>query len=190
VEVADQTGAVLVTIDVNDITGIRRSGSSVTINRQHGDPVTLECASLDDAGRLEATVRPHIADATAETRAGRERAGHGLRLATMILALVLMIPVFLQSCAASIGGSLGDDEDLSGAAGLGIFTAFLFLLGGALVLAFPRVATGLFITAAVFAFIGAAAAQFTDLYVWGIVAIVLAAMAYFGHRKRRQATAT
>lgn len=189
VEVTSPDGDVLETVDINDMVSVTRSGQTVTIQRRDGSTTELTGASLDDAGRLEATLRPHLATgAEAAGAAGQQdKPGQGWRIATLIVSLVLMTAVFFQSCAASVGGSLSDDEDLSGAAGLGILVGFLFLFGGAFVLPFPRVSMVLFAVAAAFALIGGVSSEFTDLIVWAVIALGLGAMSYMGYRARRKA---
>jgi hypothetical protein len=50
-----------------------------------------------------------------------------LRIAITIISLLLMVVVAFQSCAASVGGSLGNDRATSAAAaGIGLIVALLF----------------------------------------------------------------
>ena len=48
-----------------------------------------------------------------------------MRIAITIISLLLMVVVAFQSCAASVGGSLGNDRATS-AAGIGLIVALLF----------------------------------------------------------------
>lgn len=57
VEVMDPAGAVLETVDANDIKEVQRKGETVTIKRRKGKDVVLRAVSLDDAGRLEGVLR-------------------------------------------------------------------------------------------------------------------------------------
>lgn len=56
VEISAPDGSVWETLDVKDIREVRRQGQAVTIRRTKGKDVTLQGATLDDAGRLEAAL--------------------------------------------------------------------------------------------------------------------------------------
>lgn len=106
----------------------------------------------------------------------------------MVIALVLTLVVGVQSCAVAVGGGLdggSDGEDLAAGGAVGVLVAFLYLLGGAFALGLPKVSMILFIIAGVLAFLGAATG-FSDLVFWGIVALALAAMSYFGVKEKRR----
>lgn len=112
-----------------------------------------------------------------------------MRIATLILSLILAMVVLLQSCAAAIGESLEESssgEESSGAASVGFLVFLLWIVGAAFVLAKPRVSLIVFCIAAPLAFIGGAAGDFGDLYVWGVVSLIFAAMSYGGMRELRK----
>lgn len=109
-----------------------------------------------------------------------------MRLAVLIISLCLVALVGLQSCSVMVGGSLSNNEDLSGSGALGVFVSFLFLLGGAFVMGFPKVSMIIFTIAAFFGFIGASASDFSDLYIWSSVSIILAILSFFGSNEKRK----
>ena len=107
-----------------------------------------------------------------------------MRVATLILALFLMIIIGFQSCAATVGGGLGDQALGEGGA-VGVLVTFLYLIAAAFVLAKPIVSVVVFSLAAVIALMGGTTTPFADLIVWGVVAAALAVMSYFGMRELR-----
>lgn len=109
-----------------------------------------------------------------------------MRIATMILALLLMLMVGLQSCAVSFGGELGSDEGMAQGGAVGILVALLFMVGGAFALPFPLVSLISFSGAALFAVAAAATTPFSDLSFWAIAALVLAGMSFFGILEKRK----
>ena len=123
-----------------------------------------------------------------------------MRIAVLIIGLVLMFVIGVQSCSVTVGGEVvtglseteeerEEGEDLSAGGGAGIVVALLYLLGSALVFAKAKLSMWLFIVAAAVAFIGATTG-FTDLVVWGVVALGLAGMCYMAARKDREPRAT
>jgi hypothetical protein len=115
-----------------------------------------------------------------------------MRLAVTILSLLLMLVVGLQSCAASVGGSLSSNQATSSAAAVGMLVALLFLVGGAFAIAYPLVSLVSFVLAGLFALVGgtSSVSDFKDLQVWGFVALILALLSYFGVREKRRRVAT
>src|SRR5215212_11487961 len=110
-----------------------------------------------------------------------------MRIATLILGLILMVVVGLQSCAVSLGGSLGESEKMSQGGSVGIFLAFLFLIGAAFALVFPLVSLIAFLLGGLFGVAAGATTPFSDLTIWGIVSSVLAVFIFFGWRGKRRA---
>ena len=108
-----------------------------------------------------------------------------MRIATLVIGLVLVIGLFLQSVV--VGGlseAAGNDES-SSAAAVGVLMALLWVFGCALVIPLPRVAMVLFALAGVCGL--AAAANFPDLAIWGVISLVLALFSFFGWRGKRTA---
>jgi hypothetical protein len=117
-----------------------------------------------------------------------------VRLATLIISLVLSFGLFIQSLVVSFGGSVGEEfaqssaerqeaEQLSGAAGLGIVSALLWLVGAAFVMSRPKVAVWLYGIAAPL-LLGAGAAGFTDGFIWAFVSTGFALMSWRGVKER------
>jgi hypothetical protein len=104
----------------------------------------------------------------------------------MVIALALTVVVFLQSCAVSIGGSLGEDEDMSGGGGLGVLMSLAWIVGAGLVLNKPRAAVWAFGIGAVLGLLGATAGGFPDLWIWTAVSVIFAAMSWRGITEKEE----
>ncbi|MCB4767312.1 hypothetical protein LGR54_01730 [Ancylobacter sp. Lp-2] len=107
-----------------------------------------------------------------------------MRIAVLIIALSLTIIVALQSCAVGFGGNLGGREEVSAAGGAGFLVALLFALGAAFAMGYPKVSMAVFAVAALIAF--GFSGAFSDLKVWGIVALLLTGLSYMGSRELRR----
>ena len=105
-----------------------------------------------------------------------------MRVATMIIALVLMLVVGAQSCTVMVGGEMTGDEGIAEGGAVGILLTLMFLIGAAFSMAKPMVSVISFAIAAVLEFAAGATTDFSDMSVWGGVAAVLAVMSFFGHR--------
>jgi hypothetical protein len=105
--------------------------------------------------------------------------GRAVRIATMVLSLILMLVVGAQSCAVSIGDSLGNAKASTQSGVIGLLIAFLFLVAGAFALSFPLV-SGLF------GLIAESTTSFSDLTIWGVVSLILAVFSFFGWREKRR----
>ena len=57
-----------------------------------------------------------------------------MRIATMIISLILMLVVGAQSCAVSLGDAALQTKAAEQGGPIGLFMAFLFLIGGAFAL--------------------------------------------------------
>ena len=109
-----------------------------------------------------------------------------MRLAVTIISLGLMLVIGFQSCAATVGGSLGQNQSTSSAGAMGFFVVFLFLIAGAFAMSFPIVSVVAFVLAATVALAAGLSSDFADLAIWGFVALILAVMSYFGHREKQR----
>src|SRR5215211_3949662 len=85
----------------------------------------------------------------------------------MIISLILMLVVGAQSCAVSLGDAALNTKAATQGGPIGLFMAFLFLVGGAFALAFPFVSVLAFFFAGIFGIAGGASTSFGDLTVWG-----------------------
>ncbi|MGH3090297.1 MAG: hypothetical protein ACRDSJ_23685 [Rubrobacteraceae bacterium] len=111
-----------------------------------------------------------------------------MRIATTIISLFLMLIVGLQSCVVAFGGTLSGDESLSGGGAIGMFVAFLFLLGGAFAISFPVVSLSAFVLSAVLSLAVGVGSEFADMAIWAFVAFILAVMSFFGMREKKRNT--
>jgi hypothetical protein len=109
-----------------------------------------------------------------------------MRIATLIIGLVLMLGVFVQSLIAAAGGSLASDKDLQNAAAWGILVALGYLVGSALVVAKPRFSMWTFATVGLIGILAGATSAFSDLIVWGSIALILAAVSWRGSIEKRR----
>jgi hypothetical protein len=109
-----------------------------------------------------------------------------MRIATMILALILMLIVGFQSCAVTVGDEVVGEKTSQQGGPLGIFMALLFLVGGAFALALPLVSLVAFILAGLVGLAGGATTSFTDLSIWGWVSLALAVLSFFARREKRK----
>lgn len=109
-----------------------------------------------------------------------------VRIATTVVALVLMLVIGLQSCAVYAGGSVLKEDATAQGGALGILLTLLFLVGGAFALGLPTVSLVVFVLAGLLGLLGGLTSGFPDLTIWGVVALVLAVLSYFGRREKRR----
>ncbi len=112
-----------------------------------------------------------------------------MRIAVTILSLGLMLIVGFQSCAATVGGNMGQDQSTATAGAMGFFVVFLFLIAAAFAISFPIVSVAMFLIAGTIAIAAGLSSEFADLAIWGFVALGLAVMSYFGHREKKRKVA-
>lgn len=113
-----------------------------------------------------------------------------MRIAVLIISLCLVMIIGVQSCAVGVGAELMADEDTAAGGAAGIMVAFLFVLGAAFALGKPTVSAIMFGIAAVTGFSVGASTEFTDMSIWGGVALVLGIMSLLGRRELRKKAAT
>lgn len=109
-----------------------------------------------------------------------------MRIAAMILSLVLMFGVGFQSCTLAVGSEVSGDKATSAVGGAGIFVTVLFLIGGAFVLGKPDVSVVAFALAAALAFGAGTGQGIGPLFGWGVIALGLAILSFFGRRELRK----
>ena len=109
-----------------------------------------------------------------------------MRIAVLIIGLCLTGIVGLQSCTVLLGNHLARDQAAAQGGAVGMFVAFLFVLGSAFALGLPRLSAALFALAGLFGVTAGNTTGFHDLRIWGFVALALAVMAYFGSRELRR----
>ena len=81
---------------------------------------------------------------------------------------------------------MGQDQSTANAGAMGFFVVFLFLIAGAFAMSFPIVSVVCFVLAATVALAAGFSSDFSDLAVWGFVALGLAVLSYFGHREKQR----
>lgn len=111
VDLTDAAGAPVEVIDRNDIKETQRKGNAVTIKRRKGKDITIECASLDDAGRLEMALRgTFAAGAPPVPVTTKKGGGFGRFLMFGCGGLIGLVVLILIIVAATSGGG-GSDTD-------------------------------------------------------------------------------
>jgi hypothetical protein len=115
-----------------------------------------------------------------------------MRIAVLIISLILMLLVGLQSCAIFALSGVSSKPDTAAGGAVGVFVAFMFLLGAAFVLKFPFVSVIAFGLGGVAGLAAGATTSFSDMTMWGYAGLILAALsfvAFLGGRRRKQAPA-
>lgn len=105
-----------------------------------------------------------------------------MRITVLILALVLMIPMAMQSLAAYSLARLTGDENLIAVCFLGLVVALLWVIGAAIVLPAPRASAVVFGLAMAIAYL--ISGIYGDMLIWGTISLALMIMAYMGHRQK------
>ncbi|MBB4114574.1 uncharacterized membrane protein YjfL (UPF0719 family) [Rhizobium sp. BK226] len=111
-----------------------------------------------------------------------------MKIAVGIIGIFLGLLVLMQSCAVTAGSGLLQDKATGGAGAIGMLVGLLFFIAGAFSFALPLVGAIMFTLAAAFAFIASTSGSFSDITIWGFIALVLAVMSFFTWRsaKRKQ----
>ncbi len=108
-----------------------------------------------------------------------------MRVATLILALIFMIPLTVQSCAIMGLGGIAGQSQTAGAGLIGIVMALLWIVGAAFALGKPTVSVVMFALAGLFGWMLGATSRFSDLNIWAIASVILAVLSFFGRRELR-----
>ncbi len=106
-----------------------------------------------------------------------------MRKATLIIGLIFMIIILVQSFVVGMGGELFEDFTLSQGGAIGRLVGILFGAGAAFVLSKPFASMIIYVVAALMALIAAFPTGYGDLFLWGIVAVVLAVLSFFSRRE-------
>lgn len=110
-----------------------------------------------------------------------------MRTAVGIIALILGLMVFLQSCTVTMGSGLAQNEAMGQAGAVGVLVGVAFFIGGAFAFGLPVVSMVVFAVASIMGFSAGADGQFGDLSIWGGAAAILSVMAFFAWRSQRKA---
>jgi len=108
-----------------------------------------------------------------------------MRIAVLILGLILGAFMLVQTTLVAGLSGMAEDSASQTAGGGGIIMAVLWLIACALVIPIPLVSTIIFALAGLIGF--AFAGDFSDLAVWAVVSLVLAAFSFFGWIGKRKA---
>ena len=111
-----------------------------------------------------------------------------MRIAGGIIGIFLAIIILVQSLAAGTANALAEKGQGDSAGSIGFLVAILFVTASALMIGkVRRGAAWVWAGAAVIAFTGSGTI-FKDLIVWGVVAVVYAAMCFIAHRRAKAST--
>ncbi len=108
-----------------------------------------------------------------------------MKIACGILSLVFFLIILLQSCAVGIGGSIFGEESATQGGSVGIFVALLFLIGGAFSFGLPKVSMVIMAIAGILGIAAGQTTTYSDMTFWGVVALILAVLNFFGSRKKK-----
>lgn len=118
-----------------------------------------------------------------------------MKIAVFIVSILVIIVMLFQSCAifglGSLSDSLGGEEEpseITSGGAVGILAVILAFLGMAFVLGMQRTSSILYTLAALSAFL-AGSLGFSDMTVWGVILLLLAAGAWWSGRQERKAQA-
>ncbi len=106
-----------------------------------------------------------------------------MRTAVLILGIMFFVLVLVQSFFVGIGGEMFEDPFLSRGGAIGRLVAIMFGVGAAFVLAKPHTAMIIFCVSGIISLIVAYPTGFYDLFLWGVVALALSVMSFFGWRE-------
>lgn len=110
-----------------------------------------------------------------------------MRVAVLILGLIAGLLMFLQTLIVYAGSSVAEQENMQGAAVVGVLMALFWLIACAFVIPLPIVSVVLFTLAGLLGFM--ASGDFPDLGWWGGISLVLAVLSllgWMGKRKERR----
>lgn len=108
-----------------------------------------------------------------------------MKIASGILSLIFGLLIFLQSCVVGVGGSIFGEESAAQGGSVGFFVAILFIIGGSFSFALPKVSMVIMTLAGILGIAVGATTAYGDMTVWGVIALVLAALNFFGSRKKK-----
>ncbi|WP_304459000.1 hypothetical protein [Alicyclobacillus sendaiensis] len=117
-----------------------------------------------------------------------------MKIAVGIISLILMVIVGLQTLIVGVGGSITHSQGLQQGGAVGLLVAVLFLLGGAFAFGVPLVSAICLVLACIFGIMDGTTTPYHDQTVWGVIALILAVLAFFAWRsdrkKKRMASAS
>lgn len=108
-----------------------------------------------------------------------------LKIAAGILSLVLGCIILFQSCAVGVGGAIFDEESAVQGSSAGMLVGLIFFIGGAFSFALPKVSMVAMIIAGILGIIAGTTTVYSDMTVWGVVALIIAVLNFFAGRKKK-----
>ncbi|MCY1233563.1 hypothetical protein D9M68_365470 [compost metagenome] len=112
-----------------------------------------------------------------------------MKIAIGIISIFLGLLVLLQSCTVGTASHMLGDKATSDAGSVGILVGLLYFIGGAFAFGLPAVAMVILALAGLLGFAAASSGSFADMTVWAVIALILAAGAFFSWRNARKAKA-
>ena len=108
-----------------------------------------------------------------------------MKTAVGIIGIGLGLIVLMQSCTITGLSGMIDEKETSEAGSLGMLTALLMFFGGAFSFGLPRVAAVVF--ALGFLISIPARDAFPDMWVWGIVSLILGVLIRLSYQRDKRA---
>lgn len=106
-----------------------------------------------------------------------------MRKAVLVLGLIFLVLVLVQSFFVGIGGEMFEDPSLSRGGAVGRLVAIMFGVGAAFILSKPYTSMVIFTISGIISLIVAYPTGYLDLLLWGVVALGLAVMSFFGWKE-------
>jgi hypothetical protein len=111
---------------------------------------------------------------------------HEMKKAVLILSIICMIFIFVQSWFLSLGGSYFDFATMFQGGIVGKILALLFIAGGIAIMFKPQVAMVVYFLGGAAGVLASMFIEYQDLFLWGIVALVLGLMSYLFNREEKE----
>lgn len=109
-----------------------------------------------------------------------------MRIAIGIISLIIGCVMSAQSFILYMGSAIFNDQATGQSSAGGLFIAFLYFIGGAFAFKLPKVAMFFLAFAGLLGIITGTSSDFSDLTMWGVIALILAVLSFFAGRKPKQ----
>lgn len=109
-----------------------------------------------------------------------------MRVAVLLISILLMFVVGFQSCFVSCHATSSGDEQLSSGSSMGMMVALLYLMGSIFIINSPRVSLAVYALAALLGLVAGATTDYSDMWVWGGLSLMLAGMSHLGEKELKK----
>lgn len=111
-----------------------------------------------------------------------------MRIALGIISLVLGLIIGAQSSFLYLGSAVFGDQPMTESSAGGLLVSLLYFVVGAFSFKLPRVAMVFAALAGLFGIVNGATSEFGDMTIWGVIALIIAALNWFAGRKPKPAS--